>query len=312
MQQNKLAPWRKALQPNSSVLCLGEGNFTGAAALCELRKDLGLNSDRFLAIDRNPIGSTQIRNRSLEIIESHAGSACISPMLDVTNWPSVWEDKWDVIIFNCPHTGENHREDPATSLQSNEDLLNAVFQLANGILNTDGHLIISLKGGQPYVNWNLLAKAESHDFIVTCRGNLDALKIYGYIHTTTTSNIKANVDNAEVFVFQRKLKFTPHEGTLSAERSCIAELHRLKGLGSFLLREREAMLLDVGTRTIIGKNPRKGVTRNQRMWKFVFEIELGAHVYDFQGRGKTKKKAKQIAAQNALRFVRKHLLVAGK
>jgi len=184
------APLRFPFASADRVLLVGEGNFSYALA--------AVASGRLQPALATATSNEQPRTRSHLDKLKDAGVDC---RCDVDATRLALLGRFDVVVFNHPHTGE-------PSVEANRSLLEGFFGSAAEVLRPGGRAAVTVKQTWPYSDWDLegcasglgFHLAEAFPFPVA------ALQELGYEHATT-DNIPHQVDalnTAKTFLFTAK------------------------------------------------------------------------------------------------------------
>ncbi|CAK9066552.1 unnamed protein product [Durusdinium trenchii] len=179
-QDRVSSPARLAFTRNQTVLLIGEGDFSFAAASVAMGC---LDPSNTLATSVEPPRCT----KHLEYLYAK-GMECRT---DVDATSLTFTESYDVVVFNFPHTGE-------PSIEANVTLLKRFFRSAVDLLLPGGIVAVSLKQTWPYSEWNLegcaamagLQKGAAYLFPA------ETLLRHGYTHTTT-DDIPHEVEHLE-------------------------------------------------------------------------------------------------------------------
>lgn len=168
----KDTPLRFPFSTANRVLFVGEGDFsyTHAALECGC-----LDPHRAVATSYEP----PRLDKNLDKLRM-LGVRCMLHV-DATVLNSLgFSDKFDVVVFNFPHTGE-------PSIERNRELLEAFFRSAETVLSNGGRIAVALKQTWPYSDWELdkCAALAGFSLASSCPFPVAALRGHGYSHTTT-------------------------------------------------------------------------------------------------------------------------------
>eukprot|EP00438_Fugacium_kawagutii_P003875 Skav215224 [mRNA] locus=scaffold341:240776:241771:+ [translate_table: standard] len=172
------APCRLAFQRFHKVLLVGEGDFSFTAAALAMG-----------CLDPSQTVSTSIESPRCK---KHLENLCNKGVLcrtDVDATSLEFQETFDVVVFNFPHTGE-------PSIEANINLLKMFFQSAIAVLRPGGTVAVSLKQTWPYNEWDLEGCAETAGLQKHAAYLFPAKMLIqkGYTHSTT-DHIPHNVEH---------------------------------------------------------------------------------------------------------------------
>lgn len=180
-------PFRLPFTSRDRVLLVGEGNFSFCVAAIVLGH---MSPSSTLATSREPPReAAHLQDLTRRGVRCHT---------DVDATTLSLAEKFDVVVFNFPHTGE-------PSVEANIGLLRAFFRSAPGVLLPGGRVAVTLKQTWPYNEWALEASAAAEGLRVLDSYLFPARVLCenGYSHATT-DYIPHQVDHlrsAKVFEF---------------------------------------------------------------------------------------------------------------
>ena len=174
------APCRMPFTKHQRVLLVGEGDFSFTAASVAmgcLTPSLAVSTSNELPRCKKHLENLRIK-----------GVQCRT---DVDATSLSFEEQFDVVVFNFPHTGE-------PSIEANVCLLKMFFESAKEILSPDGIVAVSLKQTWPYSDWDIEGCAETAGFQKHTAYLFPADKLHqnGYSHSTT-DHIPHNVEHLQ-------------------------------------------------------------------------------------------------------------------
>jgi 25S rRNA (uracil2634-N3)-methyltransferase len=147
---------------NALTLLLGEGDFSFAAALALTWGDASnLVATSFDDEESARAKYTQLAE-NVETITSLGGNVLFG--VDATRCHmhktlKKGAGSFDRVVFNFPHVGSGIK-DMARSVTQNQELLRGTFRAALPLLGAGGEVHITLKKGEPYDSWNVVAIAK--------------------------------------------------------------------------------------------------------------------------------------------------------
>ncbi|CAJ1370921.1 unnamed protein product [Effrenium voratum] len=162
LARQQLKQHRRLYEQSGAVLLVGEGNFSFARALCEVR---GSGEDIFATcLDGEAILKRKYPD-ALELrktVEERGGTTLSS--VDATRLHKVkqFRGAFKCIVWNFPHLGAGEK-DVEKSIQQHSDLLAAFFASALLCLSEDpaSAVHVAMKHGEPYKSWKIVQVAKA-------------------------------------------------------------------------------------------------------------------------------------------------------
>ncbi|XP_072094660.1 ferredoxin-fold anticodon-binding domain-containing protein 1 [Mobula birostris] len=199
------------MRPSSSVLLVGEGNFSFAASLCDC-----VSSDtRIVATCYESEEAATRHERAVGnidyLLEKGAEVYFLVDCTDLQGCPSLRSRRFDKIIFNFPHCGRK------AGVKKNRELLAKFFVSCAEVLTARGEVRVTLCKGQGgtgadqparswHNSWQIVAMAAGANFILTGVHPFDSTCYDGYTSTGYRSQDKGFcLDGALAHVFTRSL-----------------------------------------------------------------------------------------------------------
>lgn len=197
------------------LLLVGEGNFSFACALCEVRgSGEGLYATSFdgeATLKRKYPDALELRKK----VEDMGGTSLLN--VDATKLHKVREfrDAFRIIAWNFPHLGAGEK-DVEKNNEQHRKLLSEFFASAYRCLDQQGVVHVAMKHGEPYKSWKIvqLAKAAT-DGALQLQGVVPfSLSAWpGYAHRRTRGfherfskkDSEELAKGAKVYVFGRSL-----------------------------------------------------------------------------------------------------------
>jgi hypothetical protein len=205
---NSPVPKNYLYNPTQSILVLGDGDFTFSRALSKtLNKLRSINGVKgplklhLTSYDSEREVKEKYKNASecVELLKKGEG-VTVKHGVDATNLGDSFppETKFDRIIFNFPHSGQQR-------VHINRNLLRDFFASAKHFLAPLGEIHVALKIKPPYSNWEIEKQAEESGMFFRQRLPFYLDHYPGYYHRTTDPNaVKFEADYARTFVFRNK------------------------------------------------------------------------------------------------------------
>ena len=198
----------KHLNPKQKILLLGEGDFSFAASLSRLGF---CNLIATSLEDYKTVIKTHYNSKyNIQLIKRMKNK--IFHNIDITqidqhkHFKSLSEEsKFDIIIFNFPHSGIANYE-YQKSIPSNQQLLRSIFEQSSNLLKQNGELHIALKSEPIYNSWDIQKQCNDANndnaFKLKLKNRIkfEAEKYFGYQHKTTTSH-KQSVSSNESYIW---------------------------------------------------------------------------------------------------------------
>ncbi|CAG8515055.1 10233_t:CDS:2 [Acaulospora morrowiae] len=151
-------------QPGDSILLIGEGNFSFARALAENVLHVGH------LIIATTLDSEEIMSKKYDDARDHISAflKCGGKVLyevdgtQLSKCKGLKNKKFDKIVFNFPHAGAGIK-DQDRNILANQKLIESFLNSAIPFLKSralysdsnDGEILITIKTGLPYDNWNI-------------------------------------------------------------------------------------------------------------------------------------------------------------
>jgi len=141
------------------LLLVGEGNFSFASALCEVRgSGEGLYATSFdgeATLKRKYPDALELRKK----VEDMGGTSLLN--VDATKLHKVREfrDAFRIIAWNFPHLGAGEK-DVEKNNEQHRKLLSEFFASAYRCLDQQGVVHVAMKHGEPYKSWKIVQLAK--------------------------------------------------------------------------------------------------------------------------------------------------------
>lgn len=142
------------------VLLVGEGNFSFACALCEVRgSGEGIYATGFdgeATLKRKYPDALEMRGK----VEEMGGTTLLT--VDATKLHKVREfrDAFRIISWNFPHLGAGEK-DVEKNNEQHRKLLSSFFASALRCLDEQGLVHVAMKQGEPYKSWKIVQLAKA-------------------------------------------------------------------------------------------------------------------------------------------------------
>ena len=217
------APKGMEYSASQSILPLGEGDFSFAAALAikfgECKNVVATAFDDEATVDAKYTGAAE----NVETVRSLGGEVLYS--VDATRLSSsvsvrraASRCRFDRIVFNFPHTGSGIK-DEARNIAANQALLRGLFSsvATSGLLSGAGELHLTLKRGRPYDAWQPVVLAKLAGWRVRNCVEFNAAKFVGYAHRRTIGDEHAGegeVTSGKTYAFVPQ---TPREAVVEVQ-----------------------------------------------------------------------------------------------
>ena len=194
----------KHLDHKQRILLLGDGDFSFAASLsrlgfCNLIATSLEDYKSVIKMHYNSKYNIQLIKRMKNKVFHNVDITKIDQHKHFKSLED--ESKFDVIIFNFPHTGIANYE-YKKSIPSNQQLLRSIFEQSADLLTENGELHVTLKSEPIYNSWDIQKQCKDADtsFALKNRIQFEAEKYFGYQHKATTS-YKQSVGSNQSYIW---------------------------------------------------------------------------------------------------------------
>jgi len=160
-----------------AILCVGEGNFSFAAALAEKMNALRRNPEAGGGViatcldDKSTLREKYTDGKvNVKRIEAAAGAVLYGVDATCLHEREEFAHAFDKIVFQFPHLGSGEKS-VERSVHQHQHLLRSFFESARRCLKRlkTSEIHVTLKEGEPYKSWQVVSMASSGNNEIQCR-----------------------------------------------------------------------------------------------------------------------------------------------
>ncbi|KAK1567138.1 hypothetical protein Q3G72_008533 [Acer saccharum] len=195
MTKKKKVRWIKHYNNSQKILLVGEGDFSFSSCLASAFGSATNMVATSLHSEDVQITKHWTSIAHFELLERKGCMVLYEvDVHDMNHHPTLYDMKFDVIIFNFPHAGHYDYlcEKDDEPIEMHKDLLEGFFKSARKMLNENGEVHVTHRDDFPYNGWKLEKLARKSGLILNEKVEFKKKDFPGY-HNKRGSEINCNI-----------------------------------------------------------------------------------------------------------------------